>query len=265
MSNYVPPTTPIGGQPQPPIQPQPSKSKWWVWLLAGCGTFVLLSIIAVVLGGWFVWNKAKEAGLDPELMEKNPALATAKLIAAANPDVEIVSVDDKKGLITIKDKKSGETVTINFEDAQRGKISFNDGDKNQVSIEAKEGDEPGSVVVTSEKGSVKIGAGSPDKGPDWLPLYPGSTQEGTFSAQGADGLSGTYQFTTTDSIKTVMEFYETALKADGFKISTSSWNQNDKAGASLNAQDSTKKQIAVISALTEGAGTRVTVSYNVKN
>ena len=68
MSNYVPPTTPIGGpagQPFPPQQsfpppPPQKKSKVWVWVLAGCGTFIVIGVIAVFLGGYFVWNKAKE-------------------------------------------------------------------------------------------------------------------------------------------------------------------------------------------------------------
>ena len=33
----------------------------------------------------FVVNKAKQAGLDPDLIKKNPALAAAKLAVAANP------------------------------------------------------------------------------------------------------------------------------------------------------------------------------------
>src|SRR6476620_7608924 len=146
MSNYVPPTTPIGGPPGPqfpaqqqfPPPPPQKKSNVLVWVVAGCGTFVVISVIVVFLGGYFIWNKAKEAGLDPELMQKRPALAVAKMMVAANPDVELVSVDDEKGLITVKDKKTGKTVTVNLEEAQKGKITFKGDDKDdEVSIEAK--------------------------------------------------------------------------------------------------------------------------------
>ena len=107
MSNYVPPTTPIGMPPQqqfPPPPPQ-KKSNVLTWVLVGCGTFVILGVIAFVVGGYFVWNKAKQAGLDPALMQKQPALATAKIMVAMNPDIELVSVDEEKGLITVKTKR----------------------------------------------------------------------------------------------------------------------------------------------------------------
>src|SRR2546427_9566717 len=144
MSNYVPPTTPIGGpagqqfppqQEFPPPPPQ-KKSNVLVWVIAGCGTFVVIGIIAVFLGGYFVWNKAKEAGLDPELMQKRPALAVAKMMVAANPDVELVSVDDEKGLITVKDRKTGETLTVDLDEAQQGRLVFKQEGKGEVTIEA---------------------------------------------------------------------------------------------------------------------------------
>ena len=151
MSNYVPPTTPIGGpagQPFPPQQsfpppPPQKKSKVWVWVLAGCGTFIVIGVIAVFLGGYFVWNKAKEAGLDPELMQKKPALAAAKLMVATNPDVELVSVDEEKGLITVKDKKTGKTVTVNLDEVNSGKITFKGEGKDDILGELHGGLLPG--------------------------------------------------------------------------------------------------------------------------
>ena len=98
MSNYAPPTAPMGGpagQPFPPQQsfppPPEKKSKVLVWVLAGCGTFVVLGVIAVMALSYFVWNKAKE-------IEKNPAFAIAKMVVSANPDVELASTRlDKAG------------------------------------------------------------------------------------------------------------------------------------------------------------------------
>ena len=52
------------------------------WILIGCGGLFVLVAVALVAGGFFVANKAKQAGLDPELMKSNPGLATAKMITA---------------------------------------------------------------------------------------------------------------------------------------------------------------------------------------
>jgi biopolymer transport protein ExbD len=131
MSNYVP-LTPIGAPAEEPLPPQQSfpppprkKSYVMVWVLAGC-------VIAVFLGGYFAWNKMmKEAGLDPELMQKSPALAFAKMWVSRYPDVlEFVSVDDEKRLITIRNKKTSETFTLDM-DAKDMSMVFaipNDGD-----------------------------------------------------------------------------------------------------------------------------------------
>src|SRR6185503_2627843 len=180
MSNYVPPTTPISGptgQQFPPQQqfppPPQKKSNVLTWIVVGCGTFVILGVIVVFLGGYFVWNKAKQAGLDPALMEKRPALAVAKMMVAANPDVELVSVDDEKGLITVKDKKTGKTITVNLEQAQKGKISFKgDNQDDEVTLEAKGEGETGGLEVKSKQGIVKLGTGSQANLPTWFPAYP---------------------------------------------------------------------------------------------
>lgn len=274
MSNYVPPTTPIGGptgqqfppQQQFPPPPPQKKSNVLVWVVAGCGTFVVIGIIAVFLGGYFVWNKAKEAGLDPELMQKRPALAVAKMMVAANPDVELVSVDDEKGLITVKDKKTGKTITVNLEEAQQGKITFKDDDKNEeVTLEAKGEGDTGSLEVKSKEGTAKFGAGSAAKLPTWFPTYPGAAIQGSFSTEGKDGQNGSFGFSTADSIEKVVKFYEDNLKQAGLKVTTNTVQQNGTtAMGSLVAEDEGKIRTAFISAISEKGETKVTAVFGSK-
>lgn len=270
MSNYVPPTTPIGGpagQPFPPQQPFPpppqKKSNVMVWVIAGCGTFMVIGVIAVFLGGYFVWNKAKQAGLDPELMQKRPALAVAKMMVAANPDVELVSVDDEKGLITIKDKKTGKTVTVNLDEAKSGKITFKgDGKDEEVTLEAKGQGDTGSLEVKTKDGSAVFGAGSTAKLPNWFPSYPGATVQGTFSTESKDGEGGSFGFSTADSIEKVVKFYEDNLKQAGLKITTNTVQQNGVVSmGSLAGEDEGKKRTAFINAFSEKGQTQVTVVF----
>lgn len=270
MSNYVPPTTPIGGPTGPPFPPQQSfppppqkKSNVLMWVLAGCGTFIVLGVIVVALGGYFVWNKAKEAGLDPELMQKQPALAVAKMMVATNPDVELVSVDDEKGLITVKDKKTGKTVTINLDQAKSGKITFKgDGQDEEVTLEAKGEGETGSLEVKSKDGTAVFGAGSAANLPDWFPSYPGATVQGTYSAAGKDGEGGSFGFTTTDSIDQVVKFYEDNLKQAGLNITANTVQQNGEVSIrSLVGEDKGKKRTAFVNAFSEKGQTRVTVVF----
>jgi hypothetical protein len=217
-----------------------------VWVIAGCGTFVIIGVIAVFLGGYFIWNKAKEAGLDPELMQKRPALAVAKMMVAANPDIELVSVDDEKGLITVKDKKTGKNVTVNLEDAQKGKITFKGGDKDEeVSIEAKGEGETGTVEVKSKEATAKFSTGSTVTLPSWFPAYPGAVIQGTFSAESKEGEGGSFVFGTADSIEKVMKFYEDNLKQSGLKVTTNTVQQNGAITmGSVSGEDEKKRHQA---------------------
>ena len=276
MSNYVPPTTPIGGptgepagqafpqQQQFPPPPQ-KKSNVLIWVIAGCGTFLIIGIIAVFLGGYFVWNKAKQAGLDPDLIQNKPALAVAKMVVATNPDIELVSADDEKGLITFRDKKTGETVTVNLDDAVEGKISFKKEGEDEVTIEAKGDESKGSVEVKSAEGSAKFGTGSVDKLPDWLPIYPDVQLIGSYSGQNKDGQSGGFHFATKDPPNKIISFYEDGFKRAGMVVTSNLLPVTGKlSGGMTTGEDTKKKRVVSVNALTNDEGTQVTVVYEVK-
>lgn len=262
MSNYVPPTTPIGMPPQQQFPPPPQKkSNALTYVLVGCGTFLILAVIAVVAGGYFVYNKAKEAGLDPELMEKQPALATAKMMVAMNPDIELVSVDEQKGLITVKDKKTGETLTINLNQAREGKVTFGKDGEDEVSMEAKGDEDSGSLEVKTKDGTAKFGSGAAAEGlPDWLPAYPDAQVQGNYSSHGQDGYTGGYQFTTQDSVDSVVKFYEAGLEQAGLKVTTNLVRQDGKVtGGMASGEDSARKRTAFINAAVGEEGTQVSI------
>lgn len=250
------------GQPFPPQQsfppPPQKKSKVMVWVLAGCGTFVVLGIIAVMLLSYFVWNKAKE-------FEGNPAFAIAKMMVSANPDVELVSADEEKGLITVKDKKTGKVVTVNMDDIQNGKITFKEDGKDEVTLEAKGDAEKGALEVKSAEGTARFGSGSVDKLPDWLPVYPDTKLEGTYSAQSKDGESGGFHFVTKDTPNKVLTFYQEGLERAGLTVTTNMVQQSGKSTGGMAAgEDSNKKRTALINAGVGDDGTRVTVVFTTK-
>ena len=84
-----------------------------VWVLVGIfGFFLLAGVIFTIVVGTFV-HKAT----------KNPALTAAKLLAMANPDVQIVDSDDRRNTVTLRDKKTGETITVDLDQIQKGKIN----------------------------------------------------------------------------------------------------------------------------------------------
>ena len=186
-------------------------------------------------------------------------------MVAANPDVELVSTDDEKGLITVRDKKSGKLLTVNLDEAQSGKITFKGEDGEDVTLEAKGDGEKGSLEVKTPEGSAKFGTVSVDKLPDWLPSYPGVELQGTYAAEGKDGQSGGFHFVTSDAPGKVISFFEEGLKRSGMTVNTNILQQNGKVtGGMATGENSNKKQTAFINAMVGEQGTQVTVVFVVK-
>jgi len=243
-------------QPLPAPIPAPKKTSPILWIFVAIFCVVALAGMAVIAGGLFFVHKVKQAG-------NNPALFAAKMIAAANPDVSVVSSDDARGTVTFLDKKTGKTVTMNFDDVKKGKITF-EADGQQASIETKGDGKDGAVLVTSPEGSIKFGAGAA-KLPDWLPAYPNVTPQGTFGIQGVGEESGNVTFTVKDPIDKVVSFYEEGLKKSGLTTNSNVLQQNGKAaGAMVTGEDAAKKRSAMINLGAGDDGVTVNVTYSTK-
>ncbi|MBI1786560.1 MAG: hypothetical protein HYR60_03275 [Acidobacteria bacterium] len=232
-----------------------------VWILAAVFGLFLLAGIAVVGAGYFVAHKVKQAGFDPELIKNNPGLAVTKMLAATNPDIDVVSVNEGKGLITLKDKKTGKTVTVNFEDVKQGKISFESEGEPKVTLQASGEGSTGALEVKSAEGSLKIGAGGAANLPDWIPPYPGSKPEANLSMQGKEGTGGSFHFTTADPPKNVISFYDDKLKQAGFRINLTATGGE---GSMLAADDASSKRTLIVIVGTDQNQTSVNVTFSSK-
>ena len=63
------PVPPAPIAPEPPGLPAKKKTSPVVWVLVGClGLIVIVGVVAII-GGFFVAQKVKQAGLDPALWE----------------------------------------------------------------------------------------------------------------------------------------------------------------------------------------------------
>lgn len=248
----------------PPASPSPAPKRSIVpWLLGGCAVLVLIIGIFIVGIGYWARYKLKQAGVDPELMKKNPALAMTKMMAAMNPNIEVLSVNDDTKKVTVRDKTTGKTYTINLDDAQKGKFVLQQDGKDAVTVTASGQGDTGTVEFKSADGNVKIGGDA--KIPTWIPEYPGSQPKGTFSAQSNEGTTGTYAFKTSDSADKVSKFYEDNFKSAGLEVNSNLISQNGKtSGGVLTAHDKSDDHTASIVIGTDGLDTNVAVTFKFK-
>ena len=173
----------------PPPAAARRKTSIVVWILCGIAGLFLLGILGTfAVGYWFV---------------RNPGVALGKIITAANPDAEVLNVDNEGRRITIRDKRNGQEVTLSFDDVKNGRISLSGTD------------EHGKV------GRVEIGAGA-GKLPSWVPVYPGAKLESHITGSGDDGdrvaEGGMYSFSSSGAPSDVMTFYQDQARDLGMKV-----------------------------------------------
>lgn len=256
----APPPVPAAPSWTPPDPPPPKKTSPWVWVAAGCGVIVLLGVIAVFAGGLFLKRKLDQAGLSQEEMQKNPELAGIRLAVALNPELELVSHDDAKKTVTIRQKSSGKTVTVSFEDVKNGRISFKEEGKDGKTLEID--GSGGGIAVKSDGGTATLGGDA--KLPAWIPAYPGATPKANMTSSSAGQESGTFSFSVADPAQKVIDFYKSALQKDGYEVTSNLAQQSGTAAfGSLSAKKGGHN--IDVTAAASGAETLVTVIYEGKS
>lgn len=241
-----PPSAP---QMPPPVAPVsstgPRKTSPIVWVLVIILGFFILGGLAV--GGFtlFVVHKAREAGISPDLWRRNPAAATARVLAAANPDIEIVSQDDGSGTVSVRDRKNGKVTTWNLDQAKQGRFSITAEDEN------------------GKNATVEFGAGAAHRLPSWVPSYPGVSAQSTFAitGSGSDGAGGTFAFNTPDPAADVISFYQDKVKDLGMKVQV---NATTGGGGVITASDDEDKRTLNIIVGRDSGKTSVSVTYGAK-
>ena len=250
------PQTP-GAVPPAPTR-KSSGGKILLWIVGGFAALVLLVIVAIAGLGFFMMHKAKQAGLDPELLKKNPALAMAKMAVTANPDVQMISSNDSAGTMVVRDKKTGKVTTLKFDPAKKSMVITDDqGKQARITADASSG----TVEMQGPEGTVKIGANS-DKAPAWVPVYPGASPQNTMSVDEKGKQSGTYVFVSKDGPAKVLDYYAEQLTSAGMKLTRTTTGQDGSTGGIVSASAESEGRTVLVTASGESDGTHVSVTFD---
>lgn len=230
------PTSQPYGETQGIYPPPPKKSTpVWVWILAAVAVLVLLAGIAVVGTGLFIYKTAKEAA-------DHPTATLARLAALANPEMELMSVDEQTGKVTLKERETGKTFTVTVDDIKNGRLE-----------------------ISSDEGKVLLGNGGEVKAPSWVPLYPGMSRSSLMSAQTVESDIGTISILAKEDHSAVRAWYEEQLATGGFTVtSTIASGIGETQGGAITATRQDERQTVQVLFNTESGATRATVSYQLK-
>jgi hypothetical protein len=253
-----------GTSPVPPPPGAPPAKKGMsplAWIGIGCVVILILCGIAFGIMGYFAKRAFDNAA-------KNPTMTAAKIAVRMNPDLELVSSDDAHNTITVKDKKTGETTTINADDAKNGKWSIKT-DKGTATFDASSG-KGINVQATDEKGQKSTttfgGTSAPQNLPSWVPIYPGGSVQGTtIDTTNNEGRTAAFTVTTKDDSNKVLDYYESQFKSAGFKAEKSTYNTNGQTGGSVSGKsDDGKREASVLVSASPDGGTQAVVSFQEK-
>ena len=229
------------------------------WIGIGCVVLLVLCGIAFAIMGYF----AKRA-LDR--VSKNPTMAAAELMVRANPELELVNADEAHNTLTVKNKKTGETVTISADDAQNGKWSIKT-DKGTATYDASGGNGV-NIQATDEKGQKSTttfgGSGAPQNLPSWLPVYPGGTVQGTYDTTNAEGRTAAFTVSTPDASSKVIDYYESQLKGAGLPAEKSTYTANGQTGGTVTGKSADGKREASVMVSSSNGSTQAVITFSEK-
>jgi len=233
----------------------------WAWVGIGCGALMIMVLVVVMVGGFFVARKVKDVAAD---FEENPAMATAQMIVKFTPELEEVSTDEEAGTITVRNTETGEEITVNFEDIEEGKFSFTT-DKGEITVDASEMKESGSIKVTDDEGAVVFSTGGAvsEDFPSWVPLYPGSEPTNRHTMRTEQEQTGGFELETPASVKEALEFYRATLADEGYEVAVNTFTQDDSEGGMVNGSHGEKgRNVVAIFSSEAGGPTKIVISYS---
>ena len=261
MAATPPPQPPSQPQPQhaPAGAPPPRKTSPWVWVAVGCGGLMVIVLLVVTVGGFLLARKAKDFVADAE---KNPAMAAARLAVSVNPELEIVEADDDNGIITVRNKRTGEEFTVDMADAEKGKIRFRNEKGEEISFSTKGDGGKSGFKVESNKGEFSFGGGDDSAVPGWVPRYPGVELTGSMTSRSDRSLAGGFSFSTADSVQEVLAYYEKQLKGLGMEVSTNTYQQdNVTQGGVVGGESTNGARTCTVTATRGDDGTTVAMAF----
>jgi hypothetical protein len=230
----------------------------FAWVAIGCSGVLLLGAITAFVVGTFVLNKAKHIAAE---VEAAPVVTAAKVIAAANPEIVLLDVDEERRIVTFRNTRTHVEYIADFEDVENGTVRFfsNDG---SVSIDLDAGEDDGSLTITTDDGITRLGAGgSAEEVPPWVPAYPGTSPQRAITSDDYAGHWGAYTFTVEDNLQEILDFYTAELEKLGLAITS---RTTTPKGALLTAQNADESRMMTVTASAVDDEVQVLIQYNQK-
>ncbi len=246
----------------PPV-PQPKKKGLspLAWIGIGCLGILVIGGIVATLITVFVARKVSEVASE---MQEDPVAATAKLLAAASPDIELVATDKDNRTVTFREVSTGKELTFSYDDIESGRVSFSSGSETaELEFSEAEDGAAGVTVKTSEGTATFAAGGGASDIPDWIPVFPGAVTTSNFSTEADGQLTGSFSFTTDSDIDSILNYYDAEAKVVGLEIKSRTATAEGAVWVAA-SPDESRALTVMASKAGSGSGMEVVLSFTEK-
>ena len=204
------------------------------WIGIGCGTVLLIGIVAISLLVGFCKRKVDD-------WSQNPERKMAEFMINANPDYSVVMSNDETMEMTIKEDKTGKETTFSYKDIAEGKFA----------------------MTTSDGQSIEVAMVKPEELPDFIKVIEGGVMSSGYQSTANGALTGMILYKITETPENVIAFYEKSVESwTNASSGKSNFTLGDMAQHSLNVSDATRK--INVTAQKQGQETTVSVTFEQK-
>jgi hypothetical protein len=257
----IPPPPPPPAAPPPPPTPGKGSNRTVIIVLCIIGALILIIGGCVTTCAYFAHKKVKEY---TQQAEKNPTMAAISLAAAVHPDIQVVSKNERTGKITLRNKKTGEVVTLDTNDftpdgVGKALAQVTKGQKPTVETSApseaaetpaartaettaSEESPPAPAAPRISAAKAASLAAAVRRFPVFVSAYPGSQTTDAMQNTYGKGTLGNYEFLTSDAAEDVADYYEKQLTKAGFTIAARNAGSNDNGSTLTLIATSTDSQ-----------------------
>src|SRR5690349_1926528 len=104
-------------------------------LLSWVVAVILMGLVAMAGLGFYWFHKAKEAGLNPDLIRQNQDLGAAEVAVIRRGNVRVLSRNEAAGTMVVRDKRTGKTTSLKFDPVTKSMVAI-DEDTHQAAAQA---------------------------------------------------------------------------------------------------------------------------------
>jgi hypothetical protein len=139
----------------------------------------------------------------------------ARLAAALNPQLELVTFDEPPGTISLRDRASGKLTVYRYRfDRSKNEFALASPDGTGVSFKAGTPG-PGSLEHRYPEFTIRTGEAA-ERSTGWIPVYPGANPSPMGSITGKGATAYSFWFNTKDTVGKVLGIYSEVFKKQGF-------------------------------------------------